>query len=267
MTKLGFIGVGNMGGAILRGVIDGRVVEVEDVYIYDSNIKVVKAIQQEFGVLTAQSGSAMVTACDMVILAVKPNVCVAVLKECGETLIDKALVSVVAGWNRSDLAQILPQTRILRVMPNTPCMVGEGMVVFDMDHNLNAEELKFAQALFKSTGIVEQAPTYQMDGVTGISGSGPAYVYLFIEALADGGVRAGVPRELAYKLAAQTVLGSAKMVLETGEHPGKLKDSVCSPGGTTIEAISALEHAGFRAAVLDAVDACVNRIHQINDKK
>lgn len=259
MPKIGFIGVGNMGEAILRAIFKSAMVPVEDVYIFDMNAKKVHALQEEFGVLTAQSASAMVAACDTVLLAVKPNVCAAVLKECADALSDKAIISIVAGWSRKQLSAIVPNARVLRVMPNTPCMIGEGMTALEMDHTLRVEELAFAQKLFETIGRAVMVPTSLMAAVTGVSGSGPAYVYLFVEALADGGVQAGLPRDMAYTLAAQTVVGAGKMVIETGCHPGALKDAVCSPAGTTIEAVAALERAGFRAAVLDGVEACVEK--------
>lgn len=263
MTKLGFIGVGNMGEAILRSVLSSGILEAENVYFFDPNVQKTAALQKEFGILTAKSGSALASVCDYVLLAVKPNICAAVLKECSDALNDKALISIVAGWNRRDIAAVVTNCRILRVMPNTPCQVGQGMVTFDMDHTLGADELSFAKTLFESTGLVEQVPNYMMNGATGVAGSGPAYVYIFIEALADAGVKGGLPRDLAYRMAAQTVLGAATMVLKTGQHPAALKDAVCSPGGTTIDAVSALEHAGFRAAVLDAVDACILKLQSL----
>lgn len=265
--KLGFIGVGNMGEAILRGIIQNGLLPSKDVYIYDSNMQKIKALQEEYGVLTAQSGSAMVAACDMVLLAVKPNVCASVLKECADALAGKALISIVAGWSREDLANIAGIARILRVMPNTPCLVGEGMIVMDMDHTLNADELEFAEKFFGAIGVVDKATAAQMAAVTGVSGSGPAYVYLFIEALADSGVRYGLPRDQAYRFAAQTVLGAGKMVLQTGRHPGELKDAVCSPGGTTIEAVVAMERAGLRAAVMDGAEACIERALELETRK
>jgi len=266
MKKLGFIGAGNMGEAILRGILREGLLPPSNVYIFDLNQEKVRALQKELGVLTAQSANAMIFACDIVLLAVKPNVCGRVLSECRTALKDKTLISIVTGWSRPDIAALAPECRILRVMPNTPCMVGAGMVALDMDHTLTEDELAFAKELFSATGVAEAVPSYLMDAVVGVSGSGPAYVYLFIEALADGGVRAGLPRATAYKFAAQTVMGAAKMVLETGMHPGALKDAVCSPGGTTIEAVAELERGGFRAAVLDAVEVCVEKARQLAAK-
>ncbi|OQA16183.1 MAG: Pyrroline-5-carboxylate reductase [Firmicutes bacterium ADurb.Bin356] len=265
MAKLGFIGIGNMGEAILRGILKKGLLPAHNIYIFDLNKEKIQALQQELGVLTAQSNSSMLAACDYALLAVKPNVCAEVLNECSIALKGKALISIVTGWTRPKIESIVPDCRILRVMPNTPCMVGEGMVALDLDHSLTDEEFRFALELFNSTGTALPVPSYLMDAVVGVSGSGPAYVYLFIEALADGGVRAGLPRKMAYALAAQTVLGAAKMVQETGAHPGALKDAVCSPAGTTIEAVAALEHGGLRAAVLDAVEVCVRRAQELAD--
>jgi len=264
MTKLGFIGAGNMGEAILRGVLKANMLSPHNVYIYDTNSQKVKALQAELGVLTAQSSFAMIAACDIILLAVKPFICQSVLEECKNAFADKAIISIVTGWDRERLAAFLPEsTRILRVMPNTPCMVGEGMAALDMDHSLTDEELLFAQEIFNSIGQAVMVPSNLMDAVTGVSGSGPAYVYMFIEAMADAGVKAGFSRELAYRFAAQTVVGAGKMVLNSGKHPGELKDAVCSPRGTTIEAVSCLEHGGFRAAVMDAVDASVKKAQEI----
>ena len=266
MTKLGFIGAGNMGEAILRGILRKELLKPSNVYIFDPNQEKVHALQAELDVLTAQSSPAMIAACDILLLAVKPNICEKVLHECAPALKGKALISIVTGWSRPDIAALVPECRILRVMPNTPCMVGAGMVALDMDHTLSDDELQFAKALFAATGVAELVPSHLMDAVVGVSGSGPAYVYLFIEALADGGVRAGLPRPTAYKLAAQTVLGAAKMVMETGIHPGALKDAVCSPGGTTIDAVAELERDGFRAAIIDAVEVCVDKAKQLSIK-
>lgn len=268
MTKLGFIGIGNMGEAILRGALRKNVLPANDIYIFDLYTAKVKALQEELGVFTAQSAAAMISACDAVILAVKPNICRSVLEENGKYLAGKALFSIVTGWNREELAALCPaDTRILRIMPNTPCMVGEGMVAFDSDHTLNNDDITFAKEIFSATGRVEIVKSSLMNAVTGVSGSGPAYVYMFVEALADGGVRAGLSRDVAYTLAAQTLIGSAKMVLDTGKHPGALKDAVCSPGGTTIEAVAALEKEGFRNAVLSAVSACVAKAEEMSRSK
>ena len=256
--KLGFVGAGNMAQAILKGVLDKRVLAALEVTLYDPDMEKTQLLAKQYGVSVARSNAELSAASDIVLLAVKPNMCAAALKEIGAALSNKALISIVTGWDMQRLqAELDDSVHILRVMPNTPSMVGEGMTAFDQNHTLTPAELMFAQSIFSSIGRVISVPASLMNAVTGVSGSGPAYVYLFIEALADAGVLAGLPRSAAYELAAQTVVGAGRMVLETGQHPGVLKDAVCSPGGTTIEAVYELESAGFRAAVMRAVDACI----------
>ena len=256
--KLGFVGAGNMAQAILKGVLDKHVLGASDVLLYDPDTAKTQSLSKQYGVAVARSNAELSAASDIVLLAVKPNVCAAALKEIGQALSHKALISIVTGWDMRRLqAELDGSVNILRVMPNTPSMVGEGMTAFDQSHTLSPDEFSFAKSIFSSIGRVTVVPASLMSAVTGVSGSGPAYVYMFIEALADAGVLAGLPRSAAYELAAQTVVGAGKMVLETGLHPGVLKDAVCSPGGTTIEAVYELESAGFRAAVMHAVDACI----------
>lgn len=263
--KIGFIGVGNMGEAILRGALRGGVVPPAEIAAFDTNTDKVGALQAELGINSADSIAQLVTKSDLVLLAVKPHVCLGVLAEIKDLLKGKALISIAAGWSQARLAaSLLPSVRILRVMPNTPALVGCGMSVLEAGNTLQEEEKAFAIRLFSAIGRVTEVEPRLMDAVTAVSGSGPAYVYLFIESLADGGVREGLPRTLAYELAAQTLLGGAQMLLKTGEHPGKLKDNVCSPGGTTIEAVAALEANGLRAAVMAAVQACAKKSRELS---
>jgi len=265
MIPFGLIGVGNMGEAILRGILSKNVIPAQGIVIYDINTQKINDLKEELKVQTASSLEDLLERCTSVLLAVKPNICETVLRTCPNAFENKTLLSIVTGWSRERLLQILPDScHILRVMPNTPCLVGAGMAAFDLDHTLDATELDWAIKIFEATGRVAMVPSSLMDAVTGVSGSGPAYVYMFIEALADGGVRAGLPRNTAYELAAQTVLGAAKMVLDTGKHPGELKDAVCSPGGTTIEAVAALEKAQLRSAVIDAVDVCCKKAQALS---
>lgn len=255
--QIGFIGIGNMGEAILRGALRGGLVLPSRVSAYDPNTAKLNLLQQELGVVAAADAEQLVAGSDIILLAVKPNVCASVLSRLAEPLAGKALISIAAGWSQQRLANLLPDSvRVLRVMPNTPALVGCGMSVFECGDTLSADEKTFAEKLFASIGHVTSVESRLMDAVTAVSGSGPAYVYMFIEALADGGVREGLPRALAYELAAQTVCGGAEMVLQTAAHPGVLKDNVCSPGGTTIEAVAALEEKGMRSAVLEAVRVC-----------
>lgn len=255
--RLGIIGVGNMGEAILRGFVASGNARAAGIAVYDPDGEKAKRLERECGIRVCSDIGRLIDESDMLLVAVKPNVCSHIFSEQFDRFRGKAVVSIAAGWGGERLRAALPETtRILRVMPNTPAMIGEGMIVFEAGDTLTEDERAFAETLFLSVGEVVTAEAKLMDAVTAVSGSGPAYVYLFIEALADGGVKAGLPRDLALKLAAQTVKGAAMMVSETGAHPGTLKDRVCSPGGTTIEAVAVLEQRGLRGAVIAAVDAC-----------
>ncbi|MCE5189266.1 MAG: pyrroline-5-carboxylate reductase [Eubacteriales bacterium] len=255
--RFGVIGTGNMGEAIVRGFYQSGVASGVKTTIYDPDTEKCRQLEKTLPVESASSLEALIERSDILLIAIKPNICTHVFQEQHDRFSGKAVISIAAGWGGERLKKALPaDTRILRVMPNTPAMVGEGMIVFETGDSLTADERSFAQTLFGSVGDVISVEPKLMDAVTAVSGSGPAYVYLFIEALADGGVKAGLPRPVALKLAAQTVKGSAMMVSETGVHPGELKDRVCSPGGTTIEAVAVLEQHGFRGAVIAAVEAC-----------
>ena len=255
--RFGVIGAGNMGEAILRGYLTNNYASGAQTAVFDPDAEKCRALERDLGVSVAQSLADLIEQSDLLLIAVKPNVCAHLFEEQFDRFADKAVVSIAAGWGGEHLKNALPATaRILRVMPNTPAMIGEGMIVFESGDSLTPNERAFAETLFGWVGDVMSGEPELMDAVTAVSGSGPAYVYLFIEALADGGVKAGLPRPIALKLAAQTVKGSAMMVSETGVHPGELKDRVCSPGGTTIEAVAVLEQKGLRGAVIAAVDAC-----------
>ncbi len=254
---VGFIGAGNMAAAIIEGSIGKKVISAENIWVYDIDSAKLDDMKQRLGVLTANRLSELVESIDIVILAVKPNIIGAVLENIKDIIGSKAVVSIAAGWSADRLKSVIgADKKVLRLMPNTPLMVGEGMTVFEVPHSVSEDEYVFIENMFSSIGRVEQAPERLMDAVTAVSGSGPAYVFLFIEALADAGVLCGLPRAQALELASQTVLGAAKMVLETGSHPGALKDAVCSPGGTTIEAVKSLENDGLRAAVINAAEKC-----------
>ena len=255
--RLGVIGAGNMGEAILRGYLGSGYASGEKMTVFDPDTEKCRALERDFGVAVAESLPDLMENSDLLLIAVKPNVCAHLFAEQFDRFTDKAVVSIAAGWGGERLKNALPATaRVLRVMPNTPAMIGEGMIVFESGDSLTQDERSFAEMLFGAVGDVISVEPKLMDAVTAVSGSGPAYVYLFIEALAEGGVKAGLPRPIALKLAAQTVKGAAMMVSETGVHPGELKDRVCSPGGTTIEAVAVLEQKGLRSAVIAAVDAC-----------
>ena len=247
--KLGFIGAGNMAGAILLGGAHGA-------NVYDVNVETMRRREQECGAVPFSSADALIRASDVILLAVKPNVAPSVLRENRAAFAGKVVISIVAGLTVATLKALLPaEARFLRVMPNTPAMAGAGMTALCMEHTLTDAEKAFAESLFNAIGRTVWLHEYQMDGAVGVSGSGPAYAFLFLEAMADGGVALGLSRQDAYLMAAQTLLGSAKLALESGKHPGELKDMVCSPAGTTIQAVRVLEEKGLRSAVMEAVIA------------
>lgn len=264
--KLGFIGAGNMASAILKGILGQACLPAECLYISRKHPERSSEWVQQ-GIHMVQDNVSLVQNVDVVVLAIKPVYVAQVLSEIHAAIEGKFLISIVAGWTYDMLAEALPQsTRFVRVMPNTPLAVGEGMSVISNRYRCTEDELSFTKEIFSAAGHVSVVEDHVFASATGISGCGPAFVYQFIEALADGGVRYGVPRALAYELAAQTLLGAAKMVLETGEHPGQLKDAVCSPGGTTIEGVYALERGGLRAAVMDAIGATIEKTSRLANK-
>ena len=206
---------------------------------------------------------------DILVLSVKPQVYPAVIKEIrDEVSSEQIIVTIAAGvYMEAAERQFGKEVKIVRVMPNTPALVGEGMSGLCCNEYVTEEEFDLVHKIFESFGKAEKITENLMDAVVGVSGSGPAYVYMFIEAMADAAVAQGLPRKQAYTFAAQTLLGSAKMVLETGQHPGELKDAVCSPAGTTIEAVNVLEKKGMRSAVIEAVTAAAKKNHQLGKKK
>ena len=253
--KLSFIGAGNMAGAIIGGLLKGFC-QPQDITVYDISEAALQCWKQQ-GVQTAGSIREAVECSEITILAVKPNVVMTALEDVkqAEGLDGKLILSIAAGISRKQIADKLQDScHTLRIMPNTPALVGEGMsVIFD---NGFSEDIDIACQIMGQVGKTLVMQESYVDAVTAVSGSGPAYLYLVLEAMADGGVLCGLPRGTAYTLAAQTMLGSAKMLLETGKHPGELKDQVCSPGGTTIEAVAALEEEGLRHAMIEAVKRC-----------
>ena len=262
MRQIGLIGAGNMGSAILRGVVADGFVKPGQITVYDANVKRMEELGNELpGIALAKSGLEVAQRCDMLILAVKPHYINDVIDEIHPALNGRAVISIAAGWTVAMLADALAGTgaTYLRVMPNTPAMVGEGMTALCDDSNFSKEDFAFAKGIFDAVGRTVILPERLFDGVIALSGSSPAYVFMMIEAMADAGVKEGIPRACAYEMAAQAVLGSALMVLSSGTHPAALKDAVCSPGGTTIDAVEELERKGFRAAIIDAMGACAKK--------
>ena len=257
---LGFIGAGNMSQAIISGAIDKKVVKSDKIFVFDIDDTKMKALRETSGTKLASSAKALSEVCDIIVLAVKPNVLPKVLDEIKEAAHGKTFVSIAAGWNADRIKSIVGEDqKVIRLMPNTPLKVGEGMSVFESPSNADKDVLAFVQGMFGALGKVEHAPNKLMHAVTAVSGSGPAYVFMFIDALSDAGVLCGLPRDMSTTLATQTVLGGAKMVQDTGTHPGVLKDAVCSPGGTTIEAVKSLEDDGFRGSIISAVQKCADK--------
>lgn len=254
---IGFIGAGNMGGAMIGGIVGAGLVEPGRILVSDVSPRQTERMRQEYGVQIAADNAAAAGA-DVVFLAVKPQFYPPVIDSIRQAVGERTVVvSIAAGQSLAHLQELFGRpVKLVRAMPNTPALVGAGMAALCPNGQVTQEEMETVTALFASFGLAEQVSEGWMDAVTAVSGSSPAYVYLLIEAMADGAVAGGMPRDKAYRFAAQAVLGSAKMVLETGRHPGELKDMVCSPAGTTIDAVAKLEEKGFRAAVLAAVETC-----------
>ena len=262
MRTAAFIGTGTMGGALARAAC--RALSPAEVILANRTPEKADALARELGCVAALSNEAAVRSAQYIFLCVKPQLFAPlarelspVLRQCHEAGQDKVLVSIAAGLRLDTLRGLYTgagyEVPILRVMPNTCAAIGKGVLALSAGENEAEEHLAAVEHILGKAGLVERLPEGLMDAFTSVAGCGPAFVYPFIEALADGGVMAGLPRQQALRYAAQTVLGSAAMVLETGEHPGRLKDEVCSPGGSTIAGVAALERAGFRAAAIDAV--------------
>ena len=260
MKKLAFIGLGNMGRAIAGGLIAGGAMAAGDICGYAPNQAKLAAYCNETGIRPCASALEAVQSADTVLIAVKPYVIEGVLSQLRGALKGKALISVALGYDHARLRALLDEsTRIQFVMPNTPAMVGAGVMLFEQTHSLNAQERAEIMEKFTVLGLVEELPSHLMGVGGAVSGCGPAFCAMVIEALADAGVKYGLPRPVAYRLASKTLSGTGEMQLKTGDHPGAIKDGVCSPGGTTIRGVEALERAGLRAALLDAVQAVMEK--------
>ncbi len=261
--KIGFIGGGNMAGAIANGVIASGLCEKSDITVCDIDAETLK--KYDSGINTSCDNKDALL-CDYIVLAVKPFILSKVLEGISEENINgKVFISIAAGISVAEIKSILGDgAKVVRVMPNTPAQVGEGMtVIAKPDECVTEGELSDVVKIFDAVGKTEIMQESMINVVTGVSGSSPAYVFMLIEAMADAGVAGGIPRDAAYRLAAQSVLGSAKMVLETGKHPAELKDMVCSPKGTTIEAVAELEARGFRSAIIEAIKKCNEKANNI----
>ena len=251
--KIGFIGLGNMASAIMQGIISNGVVSASDVYGYDvSDAAKEKAKENQINILGSNLDVASNS--DVLILAVKPQFLSDAVKELnGKISSNTIVISIVAGRTIEALEELLGEVKIVRTMPNTPALIREAAIGYSFNGLIAEDDKEVVKQILSSFGKAIEVPERLMDAVVGVSGSAPAYVFMFIEAMADGAVAEGMPRALAYEFAAQAVMGSARLMLETGKHPGELKDMVCSPAGTTIAAVRSLEESGFRGSVMDAV--------------
>jgi pyrroline-5-carboxylate reductase len=258
--KLGFIGCGNMATAILGGILKKGLLQPDEIIASALHQATLDKVSQTYGIHTTRDNRTAAAA-DIVVLAIKPQFYQQVIEEIRDTVSDTQLIVSIAPGKSIDTITgwFQKKIKLIRTMPNTPAMVGEGVTAVCAADTVTEDELQAVLQLLQACGITEVMPERLVDAVVAVSGSSPAYVFMLIEAMADGAVRDGIPRAQAYRLAAQSVLGSAKMVLETGRHPGELKDMVCSPAGTTIEAVAALEKSGFRSAILEGMKACTDK--------
>jgi len=269
--KIGFIGGGNMAEAIIKGLVSSKAVASKNISASDISSDRLRYLQLEYKVQTCKDNLSAAENSDIVVLAVKPQIMDKILEELSGLNLDKKLIiSVAAGYPISNIESILEgngkkKVKVIRTMPNTPSLVLEGATAIAPGKNVSKTDLKLAHSMFSAVGKSVEVTEKQIDAVTGLSGSGPAYIFMIMEALADGGVKMGLSRDVANTLAIQTVLGSAKLAQESGEHPGALKDKVASPGGTTIAGVHALECGGLRATLIDAVETAALRSEELGN--
>lgn len=258
--KIGFIGCGNMGGAMMQGILDSGKCTTQEMITSDKSEAALAAKKDALGIQTTTDNKAVAEFSDILFLSVKPQFYESVITEIKDTVTPEQIIVTIAPgktlcWLKETFGKEL---KIIRTMPNTPAMVKEGMMGMCPNEHVTEEEIALVRDICNGFSETEVIPEHLMDVVTAVSGSSPAYVFMFIEAMADAAVAGGMPRAQAYKFAAQAVMGSAKMVLETGKHPGELKDMVCSPAGTTIQAVRVLEEKGMRSAVFEAMMKCLD---------
>ncbi|MEM8487348.1 MAG: pyrroline-5-carboxylate reductase [Bacteroidota bacterium] len=268
--KIAVIGAGNMGRAIIGGLLKGNDTDAGQIRATRRSARALKALAEQFpGIQTTSNNADAVADATIIILAVKPQMVLKVIKEIRAHISDKTLIiSVLAGITTQTLQhEFALNLPVVRTMPNTPALVDEGATAICAGDYAGDDELDSARAVFEAVGSVEVVPEYLMDAITGLSGSGPAYIYMIIEALTDAGVKQGIPRPIASALSAQTVYGAAKLVIETGKHPAILKDEVTTPGGTTISAIAALESHGLRNMLINAVATATERSKELSKVK
>ena len=259
--KIGFIGAGNMAKAMMGGIIKNNIFSSDQIIASDANSTALEGAKNDLGINITPDNKQVVKESEIVVLSVKPQYYKAVIKEIKDLVTEEKIVITIApGQTLEYLEELFEKSiKIVRTMPITPALVGEGMTGVCANESVTTSELEYVSSILKGFGKVQVVGENLMDVVVGVSGSSPAYVFMLIEAMADAAVSDGMPRTVAYEFAAQAVLGSAKMVLDTKKHPGELKDMVCSPGGTTIEAVRVLEEKGFRSAMIEAMKACTKK--------
>ena len=260
------IGAGHMAGALIGGMVKSKLLSPKRIVAARRSAEALAELHKKWGVRTSSDNKKAVAGADVVILAVKPQMAKKVMEELAGTVAkDQLVISVMAGITTASISKALRvDGPVVRAMPNTPCLVDAGATAIAAGARAGTRELALAEAVFGSVGLVVTLPETALDAVTGLSGSGPVYIYMVIEAMIDGGVKMGIPRAVAAKLAAQTVFGAAKLVLETGKHPAVLKDEVTTPGGTAITAIHVLESKGLRSMLIDGVEAATKRSHELS---
>ncbi len=262
--RFAIVGAGNMGLALLRGLLDSRSLHPQNITVRNKRKERSDLLVQKYGVRTATTNADCVRGADVVILSVKPQIFSKVLEEMKSEVQNALMISVAAGISTRRIEhEIGGAPRVIRAMPNTPALIKEGATAICAGEYANEDDVQLAQTVFAKVGRVVVVDEVHLDAVTGLSGSGPAYIFLIIEAFADAGVKVGLSREIAMELAVQTIQGSARMLQQLGEHPGKLKDQVTSPGGTAIAGLHTLEEGGLRTTIMNAVEAATNRAKEL----
>src|SRR5271157_430742 len=263
--KIGILGVGNMGSAFIRGILARDLVDAGNVFVFDIDDTKVAPIQEQYGIQVTTDEIDLLSKVDILILAVKPQVLPEMMAKIGpEVTAEHVIMSIAAGIPIATLKKHLSNyAAVIRVMPNTPAMVGEGISAYCSEEQISPEIKELIEGILGALGQFIEVQEKLMDAVTGLSGSGPAYMFLIVDALADGGVKMGLPKAQALKLAAQTMLGAAAMIIKENKHPAELKDIVTSPGGTTIAGLHELEKGGIRAALMNAVEAATLRSREL----
>lgn len=264
--NIGFIGCGNMAEAMIGSIVKANLVPAGNITATKRKVASKERVSEKYGINIISDNKKVAQESDFLVLAVKPHIYETVIEEIRDYIKKDAVVIGIAAGISSDYlkSKLNGGTKYIKIMPNTPAMVGEGMTAVVINDSLEEQDINEVLKILNSFGKTEIIEERLMDGFTGLCGSSPAYIYMLIEAMSDAGVLEGIPRAQSYTMAAQTVLGAAKMVLETGLHPGQLKDNVCSPGGTTIEAVISLEENGFRSSMMKAIKACSDKSRKMS---